>query len=95
MKKLLFLLLFVFLAFYSYPSRLDGKVKGEFHHLSIEDGLSQNTVHCIHQDSRGFMWFGTRVGLNRHELNCHPDGLLTPGNILGGWKGFEKQLATG
>ncbi|MEO0468827.1 MAG: two-component regulator propeller domain-containing protein [Bacteroidota bacterium] len=32
-----------------------------------EDGLSQNTVFCMVQDHRGFMWFGTEDGLNRFD----------------------------
>jgi ligand-binding sensor domain-containing protein/DNA-binding CsgD family transcriptional regulator len=35
--------------------------------LSIEAGLSQNTVNTIFQDSRGFMWFGTQNGLNKYD----------------------------
>ncbi|TRX51183.1 response regulator [Fulvivirga sp. M361] len=38
-----------------------------FDHLSIKDGLSQATVLCSWQDQRGFMWFGTRDGLNRYD----------------------------
>ncbi len=38
-----------------------------FSHLTQEDGLSQNTVLCIIQDARGFMWFGTQEGLNRYD----------------------------
>ncbi len=40
-----------------------------FSHLDIEDGLSQNSVQCIHQDRQGFMWFGTSDGLNRYDGN--------------------------
>ena len=36
----------------------------KFEHLTSEDGLSQNSVYAILQDSDGFMWFGTRFGLN-------------------------------
>jgi len=38
-----------------------------FSNLSLGDGLSQITVVCIHQDKNGFMWFGTRNGLNRYD----------------------------
>lgn len=39
----------------------------KFEHLDINSGLSQNHIMCILQDSRGFMWFGTRDGLNRYD----------------------------
>jgi len=38
-----------------------------FRHLTIADGLSQNAVSAIAQDRRGFMWFGTKDGLNRYD----------------------------
>ena len=38
-----------------------------FQHLTVEDGLSQSTVYAIVQDTSGFMWFGTREGLNRYD----------------------------
>ena len=38
-----------------------------FDRLDINNGLSQNTVTTILQDSKGFMWFGTKDGLNRYD----------------------------
>src|SRR4030042_2019779 len=38
-----------------------------FEGLSVEEGLSQSRVRCILQDSDGFLWFGTRDGLNRYD----------------------------
>ena len=36
-----------------------------FARLSVEQGLSQNTVQAVLQDHVGFLWFGTEEGLNR------------------------------
>ncbi len=38
-----------------------------FQHLSKVEGLSQSSVFAIAQDQAGFMWFGTRDGLNRFD----------------------------
>ncbi len=38
-----------------------------FTFLSVENGLSQQTVNAIFQDTDGYMWFGTRNGLNRYD----------------------------
>lgn len=46
---------------------LPGADQIPFHHLSVEDGLSQVTVNDITQDELGFMWFATEDGLNRYD----------------------------
>ncbi len=38
-----------------------------FEHLTNHQGLLGNEVHCLLQDSRGYMWFGTEKGLNRYD----------------------------
>jgi len=38
-----------------------------FERISVEHGLSQSTVNCMLQDSKGFMWFGTEDGLNKYD----------------------------
>ena len=39
----------------------------QFETIDINQGLSQNSVLTIAQDTNGFMWFGTEDGLNRYD----------------------------
>lgn len=38
-----------------------------FKHYQVENGLSNNAVICSVQDKAGFLWFGTKDGLNRFD----------------------------
>jgi signal transduction histidine kinase/CheY-like chemotaxis protein/ligand-binding sensor domain-containing protein len=39
----------------------------KFTHIGTDVGLSANNITCILRDKQGFMWFGTRDGLNRYD----------------------------
>ena len=71
-KKIYLIVLLLLLPIYylsaislSTKVKTGGQVK--FENLSIADGLSQVTIYSILQDHRGFMWFGTRDGLNKYD----------------------------
>ncbi len=36
-------------------------------YITIDNGIVNNEVTAIHQDKYGFLWFGTRGGLNRYD----------------------------
>lgn len=38
-----------------------------FNHIGTAQGLSQNTVRCLYQDKKGFVWLGTKDGLNKYD----------------------------
>jgi len=61
--RYLCVLLFLFFSTLAYPQ----SEHLSFEHLGTAQGLSQSNVICTLQDSRGFMWFGTREGLNRYD----------------------------
>ncbi len=58
----------------------------DFEHYTVEDGLAQNQILDLHQDQRGYLWFGTNLGgvsifdgNNFHTLT-DADGL--PSNVV-------------
>lgn len=59
--------LVLFLVLYFHFSSAQEMTSIRFDHLTVDDGLSQNSVRCLLQDSKGFMWFGTEEGLNRYD----------------------------
>jgi len=84
-KRLLILLLLVL----SNPvAQADGN-RNNFGHIDYRNGLSHNHVLCFAEDDNGFMWIGTRSGLNRfdgynfkifrhdqHDPNSLPDNMV-------------------
>jgi signal transduction histidine kinase/ligand-binding sensor domain-containing protein/DNA-binding response OmpR family regulator len=65
MRKILFILCIV-IAFINSVAIAQGD-QYQFSRLNIDNGLSHNRVTCIFKDSKGFIWFGTKSGLNRYD----------------------------
>lgn len=60
-----------------------------FDFYSQENGLSNNQIHCIHQDKKGWMWFGTSQGVCRFDgykftvfKNSPDDSASLKGNLV-------------
>jgi len=47
------------------PDQKKGNIN--FNHIKVNDGLTHYETLFVMQDSRGFMWFGTKYGLNRFD----------------------------
>ncbi|MET3114569.1 ligand-binding sensor domain-containing protein/signal transduction histidine kinase [Pedobacter sp. CG_S7] len=79
-----------------------------FKHYQVENGLSNNSVFANVQDQSGFMWFGTKDGLNRfdgYSFKTYRHDPANPGSIgsdkihallsdkiAGFWVGTDKGL---
>lgn len=67
MKALLFVLLLALAGGLAAPANAAPAPTMRFEHLSVEDGLAQESVLAMAQDNDGFMWFGTQNGLSRFD----------------------------
>ncbi len=63
-------------------SPLLGNPNYSFKHYNINNGLSQNSVHFILQDRLGFMWMGTKDGLNRFDGTSFKTFRFSPEGVL-------------
>ena len=62
--------------------------KIEFDRYNIDDGLSQNTVYKVFQDSRGYIWLGTQGGLDRfngYDFKHYEHESNDSSSIVNGW----------
>lgn len=86
-KNIIYFLLFLCTA---HSVQAAGKTSYFFKQISIEDGLNQTSVRATFYDSRGFLWIGTRSGLNRYDTyklmsyknDLKDDTLLPSNNVL-------------
>ena len=56
--------LFYFLSPFAFAQE---NVNLKFKHFSSKEGLSQVSVITVFQDKKGYLWFGTRDGLNKYD----------------------------
>lgn len=69
-----------------------------FERLSIEHGLTQESVLTILQDRQGFMWFGTQAGLNRYDgyrLTTYRNDPRDPASLPDGYVNASLEDAEG
>lgn len=65
------------------------EAQNHFKHITSSMGLASNNVKCIFEDRYGFMWFGTKTGLNYFDgnrlfsLNCYDKKLQVGNNNIG------------
>lgn len=65
-KRIIFVLLFYFFGLNIFG---DVQIPTSFTTISTHDGLSSNRINTIFKDERGFIWLGTRSGVNRFDGN--------------------------
>ncbi|MBL6445633.1 GAF domain-containing protein [Fulvivirga sp. 29W222] len=56
-----------------------------FERLTINNGLSQNTIMSITQDEQGFLWVGTQDGLNKfdgYEFKAYTNNIKNPNTLI-------------
>lgn len=89
-RKLLFYLMTLWVCFAPFSA------KGQpyyFKHYETDDGLVNNSVNAITQDHNGFMWIGTRGGLNRFDgytFKTFSNQISQRGNL---WNNFITAIA--
>jgi ligand-binding sensor domain-containing protein len=72
-------LLSILLFFFTILPNFSQKPSLIFHNLSIQDGLSENSINAVIEDKKGFMWIATQDGLNKYDgyrftiYNSNPD----------------------
>ncbi|MCK7521853.1 MAG: hypothetical protein MZV64_31330 [Ignavibacteriales bacterium] len=65
-------------------------IEPRFEHLTVKDGLPENTAKAILQDYLGYMWFGTQDGLVKYDgydmtiynWSADSDSSLSSGSIM-------------
>lgn len=78
-----------FVAALAFAQPIEALEHYSFKHIDSSMGLSSSNVKCIAEDSYGFMWLGTKNGLNRYDgvnmrlLDCYDEELNQGNNNIG------------
>ncbi len=64
-KRCYWAIVFLTFSFINIPLAYSELNDIQFHHYDNRNGLSNNSIESIIQDSKGFLWVGTHDGLNR------------------------------
>ncbi len=67
MHKLIFFVLLFLFSLGKCNRALSQNQRIVTNNISTDDGLTDNNIHCILQDSQDFMWFGSEEGLHRYD----------------------------
>lgn len=59
--------LLLLLTFFLFSTALFSTTIQQLTHYSVDDGLSENHILCMHQDQKGTLWFGTYYGLDKFD----------------------------
>ncbi|MCU0414700.1 MAG: hypothetical protein MUE91_09920 [Ignavibacteriaceae bacterium] len=97
-----FLFIFVLLIT-SSPLSNSQNIEPRFEHLTVKDGLPENSAKAILQDYLGYMWFGTQAGLVKYDgydmtiynWSADIDSSLSSGSIMSIYEDRKKNLWIG
>lgn len=87
--SLRYILATVFILIFFYIAGAYPAPQYNFRHIDSSNGLSANNVKSIVHDKLGFMWFGTKNGLNRYDgsslrvYECYDEELKCGNNNVG------------
>uniref|UniRef100_UPI0032173A66 hybrid sensor histidine kinase/response regulator transcription factor n=1 Tax=uncultured Draconibacterium sp. TaxID=1573823 RepID=UPI0032173A66 len=70
MRKNIVISVYVFLIVLGYAKPVSAQINNRAYSLqsyNVEDGLSEDYIHSLIEDQNGFIWIGTRNGLDRYN----------------------------
>ncbi|HKI79791.1 MAG TPA: two-component regulator propeller domain-containing protein [Ignavibacteriaceae bacterium] len=79
LRKIIYLFFLLIIVYSKLSQAQNNQLK--FTHIGADEGLSQNQVFCIFQDSKGLLWIGTQEGLNLYDGYKFRIFRHQPGNI--------------